>query len=303
MTLSPLSWLPRQPELTAMESYSWLPTARDFGSWLASTGKSQETQRTYVTSTRILFAWALERELIPEQLDQTDMESFIKDQRALVSDATARNRLLAARAFFGYVIAREKRTDNPTAGLIVKKPKTLPKQPCSIQDLRRLTYGAHSPRDYAMILMLASTGIRIGELVKMKIEQIDWDAGQVLIDGKGNKQRLVAPGAEAMDALRKVADRRRRGFLWLTKDGNPMRRDGARKNFYQLTQRLGISAHPHKLRATFANMFLQEGGDLGALQSAMGHSDISTTAHYAAATRQERGLRFMQQMNIAGRIL
>lgn len=286
-----------------MEPYSWLLAAKDFGSWLASTGKSLETQRTYITSTRILFAWALEHEAVPEELEKSDIEAFIRDQRSRVSDATARNRLLAARAFFGYVIARGRRDDNPTLGLVVKKPKTLPKQPCSLQDLRRLTYGAHSPRDYAIILLLASTGIRIGELVKMKIEQIDWQTGQILIDGKGNKQRLVAPGEECMEALRKVADRRKRGFLWLTKDGNPMRRDGARKNFYQLAMRLGISAHPHKLRATFANMFLLEGGDLGALQSAMGHSDISTTAHYAAATRQERGLRFMQQMNIGGRIL
>jgi site-specific recombinase XerD len=274
-----------------------------FETYLLTTGKSPETARTYVASLRTFERWALEREIAPQIATQPHVAAFLASQLRQVSLCTARNRLLALRAFYGFLRVREGRADNPTLGLAVKKPQSLPKAPLALPDQRRLVFGCRSVRDEAMLMVLIDTGVRVGELSRMRIENVRWPDGTILVDGKGNKQREVWVGEATLLLLRQVAGVRVSGPLWLTKDGYPMSRDRVRKNFYNLARRVRVHAHPHQIRATFANRFLSEGGNLDELQVAMGHSDISTTAHYAAATRQTRALDQMRRLNLASRLL
>ncbi len=110
-----------------------------------------------------------------------------------------------------------------------------------------------------------------------------------------------------MALLREVAGARKDGALWLVTcgatKGEPMKKRGIRKNFGRLCERKGVKAHPHQLRATFANNALKAGMDLGAVQEAMGHEDPTMTLHYARGTALERAMNGMEAMNLAGRIL
>jgi len=286
-----------------MGSASW-HTAPGFAAYLLATGKSPETERTYVSRLNVFTAWALEHEACASDADRGMVEAYIAHERvAGKSSNTMRNALYGLRAYFDYLISRGLRTDNPTAGLKVKKSKTLPKQPVCDEDVKRLTYGANSLRDKAIVALFYSSGARLGELAEIRVEHCLWATDTVLIHGKGDKWRPVRPGPDAMALLKLVAGERTTGPLWLTKNGTPMQKRGIRKNFGRLCIRRGVKAHPHQMRATFANNSLKSGMDLGALQEAMGHADISMTAHYARGTAMERALTAMDAMNLAGRIL
>lgn len=300
----------------------WQPTAELFGAYLLATGKSADTRRSYVSSVGIYAQWAEARECDIFTADRVIIERFIADQLSTVSRYTARNRLFALRCFYDWAIISGRRRgapdaqplpfsgleglgyENPTKGLKVKKPKTLPKPPIPLTDQRRLVFGAavRSLRDEALLMTLIDSGMRIGEAAAMRIEQIRWGEGLIIIRGKGDKERTAWVGESTLALIREVIEGREIGPVWLTKEGKPITRDRIRKNFERLAKRTRVRAHPHRLRSTFANTFLQEGGDLGALQIAMGHSDISTTAQYAAATSGQRALSHVRNLNLANRL-
>lgn len=287
-----------------MVAGSWLTTAPAFAAYLLATGMSEETERTYVSRVNVFTAWADERELCAEKAGREVIEAYIgHERRDDKASNTIRNALYGLRAYYSFLISRGLRADNPTKGLSVKKAKTLPKEPVSDEDVKRLTYGANSVRDKAIVAYFYSGGVRLAELAEVQIEHINWETGTVRIHGKGDKWRPSRPGPNVMAVLREVAAGRVQGPLWLTKDGAPMTKTRMRQNFGRLAVRKGVSAHPHQLRATFACNSLASGMDLGALKEAMGHADIATTAHYAQATALQRALVHMDAMNLGGRVL
>lgn len=298
----------------------WAQTSAVFRDFLMATGYSADTTRSYLSALRIYKAWAESEALDIEAADRTVIARFIAHQRTsltrtgrLPSNFTVRNQLFGVRCFYQFHLFRNGLIDdleedvgplNPTFGAKVKKPKTMPKQPVTLPDQRRLVFGAaaRSPRDEALYMTLIDSGMRIGEAARMLIENITWETGMVLLRGKGDKERIAWLGTETLALIREVAGERIDGPLWLTQQGKPMSRDRIRQNFDRLATRVRVKAHPHRLRASFANTFLKEGGDLGALQVAMGHADISTTAQYAKATSGERALDHVKQLNLAHRL-
>lgn len=152
-------------------------------------------------------------------------------------------------------------------------------------------------------MALIDSGMRIGECASMLIEDIRWEEGLATIRGKGDKDRLVFLSPATLNLISQYIEGRPDGRVWLANNGRPMSRDSLRANFYRLRDRKGVKAYPHQLRATFAMSWLKEGGSLDALQVAMGHSDIATTARYAAATKNERAVDFARRLSLAGRLL
>lgn len=282
-----------------MEALNWSLTASGFATHLLATGKSPETLRTYVSALRIFYVWAVAHEIAPAHATREHYLLFHAEQLAArLSFNTVRNRLHAARSYYNWLGA----DPNPTEGITVPRTKALPKKPIPIEDQRRIVYGARSLRDEAMWRTLIDTGVRIGELATIKIENIDWHTNLILIVGKGSKERIVWVSDETLAMIREYLAGRRHGPCWLTQDGNPVTRDRARKNFAKLVKRQRVTAHPHQVRATFANEWLRAGGDLGALRVAMGHSDVSTTLLYAAGTENERALATMRALNLTSRL-
>jgi integrase/recombinase XerD len=160
---------------------------------------------------------------------------------------------------------------------------------------RRTDRGA---RDGAMIETLYATGLRVSELVKLRLADINFEAGYLVTVGKGGKQRLVPLGEAAVAALRSYVEGERPHFLrpgpgaitdavFLTRFGRRMTRQSFWKILGAYARAAGIRKEisPHKLRHSFATHMVERGADLRAVQAMLGHADIGTTEIYTHLSR------------------
>ena len=168
------------------------------------------------------------------------------------------------------------------------RPKSPPRQPFSLEELRRLCAVA-SPRDRALVVFLASTGLRASEVLNGC--QADWENGILLVHGKGGRTRHVALQGASAEAYRAI-----RGRL-------PSTRASLWRILKELGDRAGVDhAYPHRLRVTFAHDFLEAGGDMQALQKLLGHSSILTTARYSAWGAGQRALDQQRRVALGDRL-
>ncbi|MGB8295419.1 MAG: site-specific tyrosine recombinase XerD [Polyangia bacterium] len=160
---------------------------------------------------------------------------------------------------------------------------------------RRTDRGA---RDGTMLETMYATGLRVSELVKLRLPDINFEAGYLITVGKGGKQRLVPLGEAAVAALRSYVEGQRPHFLrsgrggntdalFLTRLGRRMTRQGFWKILGSYARAAGIRKEisPHKLRHSFATHLVERGADLRAVQSMLGHADIGTTEIYTHLSR------------------
>ena len=155
--------------------------------------------------------------------------------------------------------------------------------------------GAAAVRDRAMLELLYATGLRVSELVTLEVNQVDLESRVLLARGKGNKERLVPIGAPAADSMKawlagpreQMLRLRRSRDLFVTPRGRRMTRQGFWKLLGRYARVAGISRaiSPHKLRHSFATHLLEGGADLRAVQSMLGHADVSTTEIYTHVDR------------------
>jgi integrase/recombinase XerD len=146
-----------------------------------------------------------------------------------------------------------------------------------------------------MLETMYAAGLRVSELVALRTDDVNLDAGYVRTTGKGRKQRLVPLGEVARAHVAHYTDQFRGGFvkdrteraLFLTHRGRPMTRQGFWKLLRRYAAAAGIRAQisPHKLRHSFATHLLEGGADLRAVQAMLGHADISTTQIYTHVSR------------------
>ena len=149
-------------------------------------------------------------------------------------------------------------------------------------------------RDAAMIETLYATGLRVSELVTLKVSDVHLEAGYVRVLGKGRKQRLVPLGDVARERITTYIETARPGFvrdprekaLFLTGRGRGMTRQGFWKLLQGYARAVGIAdISPHKLRHSFATHLVERGADLRAVQAMLGHADITTTQIYTHVSR------------------
>jgi integrase/recombinase XerD len=155
----------------------------------------------------------------------------------------------------------------------------------------------HTPRgqrDAAMIETLYATGLRVSELVGLRIADVHLEPGYVRVFGKGRKQRMVPLGDLARDRIATYVAQARPSFvknpkepaLFLTGRGKPMTRQGFWKLLGAYARSVGIAnVSPHKLRHSFATHLIEHGADLRAVQAMLGHADITTTQIYTHVSR------------------
>lgn len=228
-----------------------------------------------------------------ETADESVLNDFLV-QGADSARTTAR-RMSSIRRFYQYLL-REKIIDaDPSENLVGPKGgRKLPKS-LSQADVDALleapqTGDALGLRDRAMLELLYATGLRVSELVGIELTQVNLRQGVVRVSGKGNKERLVPLGEEAISWLQRYLSESRGQLV----EGKPSRsvfvtrRGGAmsRQSFWYLikkyARRAGINSDlsPHTLRHAFATHLLNNGADLRVVQMLLGHSDISTTQIY-----------------------
>ena len=241
--------------------------------------------------------------LLKKQSPNKDFKSYkVEDIRRSVSifhqkgiNGKSLSRMLSSwRGFFDFLTNRYKFKQNPVIGIKApKSKKTLP-QTLSIDQVMKLINITDSTllgiRDRAVMELFYSSGLRLSELVNIKIHEINTDDNTATITGKGDKTRVVPIGEYAMKALNGWLIERDKiknispenKFVFLSKKGLPL---GTRSIQYRLkywAKKQGIpeNIHPHLLRHSFASHILQSSQDLRAVQELLGHTNISTTQIY-----------------------
>ena len=265
-------------------------------------GLSPNTLAAYGQDLTKLTAFLRLRQRTVEQVSREDVVDFMAwlYRRNIGSRSVSRH-LVTLRMFFRFLLAEELVKDDPTLNLespqiwkslpvflSVEQVETLLKQPDPAKPL-----GA---RDAAMLEVLYSTGLRVSELVGLRLGDVDMETGCARCIGKGNKERIVPVGRKALTALRRYLQTSRgvllRGrsspFLFLNCRGARMSRVGFWKMLKGYGRRADLPSKlsPHKLRHSFATHLLERGADLRSVQMMLGHADISTTQIYTHVTQE-----------------
>jgi integrase/recombinase XerD len=202
----------------------------------------------------------------------------------------------AVRGLHKFLILERATSENPTT--TVEQPrwwKPLPNV-LTLEDVDKLlqapkTDNVKGLRDRALLEVLYATGLRVSELVGLKMDAINLDMGFVRCMGKGSKERIVPMGASAANAVTKylaARDGKTTDYVFLNNRGGKLSRSG----FWRILQAYGREAGikkkltPHVLRHSFATHLLERGADLRAVQTMLGHSNISTTEIYTHVMRE-----------------
>jgi integrase/recombinase XerD len=231
--------------------------------------------------------------------DEADLFSFLASRRGR---ATSAARMLSSlKRFYQYCVRERHATRDPTLKLDPpKRPQRFPKT-LSETDVEALLAAPSidSPlglRDRAMLEVLYASGLRVSELVAMKVYEANLNAGVVRVLGKGSKERLVPLGEEAIEWVRRylkqsrpeILGKRSSDALFVTGRGAAMTRQAFWHNLKRLGRRAipGKSISPHVLRHAFATHLINHGADLRVVQMLLGHADISTTQIYTHVDRE-----------------
>ncbi len=237
----------------------------------------------------------------PNHIDKHLIQNYLMVLRKKhLSPSTVSRRLSAIKKFHQYMLEEKLVDDNIL--LTIKRPKKAKHLPevLTIDEIEALIDVAQKDsdlmkRNLAMIELLYGSGLRISELIQLKIDDLHVNMGFINVTGKGDKERIVPIGNEAAKALKRYLESARLNLskrpgphVFLNRFGNPISRIG----FYKILKDLAIEAgihkevSPHMLRHSFATHLLNAGVDLRYVQEMLGHSDVSTTEVYTHLNKQ-----------------
>ncbi|PAT01252.1 site-specific tyrosine recombinase XerD [Candidatus Izimaplasma bacterium ZiA1] len=237
----------------------------------------------------------------PNNISKDQIRNFIVRLRRKDNKSSSISRKISAiRSFHKYLLLERLVDANVTQGIsLPKKEKKLPVV-LSIKEIESLLVacGSNTPldiRNKAMIELLYGSGLRITELLELRLSDLHLNMGFIDVYGKGNKERIVPIGDEGKSALMKYLDKSRPvlkktpgDILFVNSRGDSISRVGFYKTLKKLTLKAGImkDVSPHSLRHSFASHLLENGVDLRVVQELLGHEDISTTQIYTHITKQ-----------------
>ncbi len=264
--------------------------------WLEK-GLSDNTVQSYRLDLTALYEWIQKDNKTFTSLQGSDLQKFLESrlQQGYKESSTARL-LSAMRKFFQYLYREKYRQDDPSA--ILSSPKLPSRLPKYLTE-EQVTDLLNAPnteiplelRDKAMLELLYATGLRVSELVTLTVENMNLQQGVVRVIGKGNKERIVPIGEEAVYWIRQFILYSRPVLLsgvssdivFPSRLGQKMTRQTFwhRVKHYALLAEIDLDAlSPHVLRHAFATHLVNHGADLRAVQLLLGHSDLSTTQIY-----------------------
>jgi integrase/recombinase XerD len=244
-------------------------------------GLSRHTLAAYRRDLSQAATWLKREEHVTlAQAATANLVAFLRARRAAgMAAATVSRQISALRMFFRFLVAEGARTDEPTRHMETPRPwRSLPR--ClSEREVDALLAAADCStprglRDAALLELLYATGLRVSELLGLRLQDMNLEGGFLLVRGKGEKELLGDVASELLAPGRRPP--------------RPMTRQAYWKNLRIMAARAGI-AHPfspHTLRHSFATHLLEHGADLRTVQSLLGHADISTTQIYTHVSRE-----------------
>ncbi len=241
----------------------------------------------------------------PEVVSRGDLQAYQVECRDKGDAATTRARaLVTLKRFFRHLVATGVLEVDPTKDLLAPRlPKKLPKilNASEIESLFSAVNlkTALGLRDRAMLEVLYGSGLRVSELISLRLSAFDRKGGILKVRGKGGHERVVPLGEKGLDAVRLYLEDGRPELcvrddlmpqeMFLTRRGSGM----TRQNFFSRLRKVAVSAgiapdrvSPHALRHSFATDLLEGGADLRVVQAMLGHADLSTTQIYTHVSRE-----------------
>ncbi|MDI1308639.1 MAG: site-specific tyrosine recombinase XerD [Methylotenera sp.] len=268
--------------------------------WLED-GLSKNTLESYRLDLTSFALWLTPQNKQLLTVDQADIQQYLAVKFPLSKPRSISRLIASMRRFYRYLMRDNKINLDPTIQIQSPKlPRSLPKSLNEEEVIALLNApNIDEPaglRDRAMLELLYACGLRVSELVGVKVTEVSLGDGVVRITGKGSKTRLVPMGEEAVDWISRylsgaraaILQKRLCDALFVTNRGEAM----TRQAFWYLIKRhallAGITKHmsPHVLRHAFATHLLNHGADLRVVQMLLGHSDISTTQIYTHVARE-----------------
>ena len=217
-----------------------------------------------------------------------DLRTYLTDYQKIndCSKASVDNIRRNLSSFFSWLEEENYILKSPMKRIHKIKVDKVIKETYSDETLELLRDNCDCLRDLAIIDLLASTGMRVGELVKLNINDIDFENRECVVFGKGNKERPVYFDARTKIHLKNYLNSRNDSdpalFVSLDSPHERLNISGVEIRLRQLGRRLGIQkVHPHKFRRTVATKAIDKGMPIEQVQSLLGHSQIDTTTHYA----------------------
>ena len=265
-------------------------------------GLSANTLGAYRADLMTLSRGLSEHDIAIEDAEKADLLEFIakRVESGAKPRSTARQ-LSSFRRFFRYIMREGMRDNDPTAEIEMPRigrslPKTLTEEEVDLLLHAPNTDEPLGHRDRAMLELLYATGLRVSELINLKLSQVNFNQGVLRIIGKGDRERLIPLGDESQRWLRDFIDgprmeillERQTNYLFPTRRGDRM----TRQAFWHIIKRYALKAgiekkmSPHSLRHAFATHLLNRGADLRVVQLLLGHSDLSTTQIYTHVARE-----------------
>lgn len=284
----------------------WEPYKKGFKAWL-QLEKSLATNSVdaylrdiekftdYLQATKKLAA--------PGELELKDLENFIQFISELGMTVTSQSRIISGlRSFYTYCLLEQIVTKNPTALLETPKQKRSLPDTLSFEEIESIIAQIdlskpEGGRNKAILETLYSCGLRVTELVNLRISCLFLDVGFIRVIGKGDKERLVPIGSEAIKYINIYKNEIRvhikikpgqEDFLFLNRRGSQLTRVMIFIMLKELAQKAGIkkSISPHTFRHSFATHLVEGGADLRAVQEMLGHESITTTEIYTHLDRE-----------------
>jgi integrase/recombinase XerD len=265
-------------------------------------GLSENTLGAYKADLMALNRRLAERDVQLADAGRADLLDYIawRVEGGAKPRSTARQ-LSSFRRFFRYLVREGVLVEDPTAQIAMPKIGRALPQSLSEEEVEALLSAptVSEPlghRDRTMLEVLYATGVRVSELINLKLSQLNLNQGVLRIVGKGDRERLIPMGDEAQDWLREFIDgprveillERQTDYLFPTRRGDRM----TRQAFWHIIKRYAKKANvdkklsPHTLRHAFATHLLNHGADLRVVQLLLGHSDLSTTQIYTHVARE-----------------
>ena len=263
-------------------------------------GLSKNTVSSYKNDITSFSSWCDKEHLDRLKITDLNLNNYISNLFSTGLKSSSINRKISSIKHFYLFLLKKKVIKNSPADEITtpKQEKYLPTS-MSEDEVESLLGSPKSSikierRDKAMIEILYATGMRISELVNLKLTDIDFNRSVLKVFGKGSKERLVPYGEKAAEALRIYLEDRKKldsKDVFLSNRGTRITRGAfwQRIKIYIKRENLKSSISPHTLRHAFATHLLNRGADLRSVQILLGHSDLSTTQIYTHIAKKRLG--------------
>ncbi|KAF2326119.1 site-specific tyrosine recombinase XerD [Flavobacterium nitrogenifigens] len=283
---------------------NWSRYIKDYQSYLRiERGLSKNTIENYGFDIErlCLFLETNKIDVSPIKISDETLQQFIYSVAKEVNPRSQARIISGLKSFFNYLVFEDYRNDNPLE--LIEAPKTGRKLPdtLSLQEIDALIETIdlstnEGERNRAMLETLYGCGLRVSELISLKISDLFFDEGFIKITGKGNKERFVPIGSLTQkyieiykNAVRSnlIIKKGAEDTLFLNRRGNQLTRAMVFTIIKDLAQKMGLkkSISPHTLRHSFATHLLENGADLRSIQLMLGHESITTTEIYVHLDR------------------